>query len=113
MLKLLYWLLVLVLSLIIIVFSVNNRQLVEIDLWLYETPPIPLFLVALVGIFIGFIGGGLVAWVGAGKSRARARQLHRGLEAQEREKAILRRKLEKLEAAERQATIPLPPADAA
>lgn len=112
-LKLLYWLLVAVLSLIVIVFAVNNRQLVELDLWIYETPALPLFFVALVGIFIGFLFGGLVAWIGAGKTRTRARDLRRRLEASEREKAVLRRKIEKMEAAEKRSTIPLPPADAA
>lgn len=113
MLKLFYWLLVAVLSLIIIVFAVNNREPVELDLWLYQTPPLPLFIVALLGIFVGFLFGGLVAWVGAGRSRTKARNLQRRHEADEREKAILRRKIEKMEAAEKQATIPLPPADAA
>ena len=111
--RLVFWLLVLILSLVIIVFAVNNRQAVELDLWVYHTPAIPLFAVALAGIFIGFIWGGLVAWVSAGKSRQRARDLYRRVETDEREKATLRRQIEKLQAGEKRAAIPLPPADAA
>jgi uncharacterized integral membrane protein len=111
--RLVFWLLVLILSLVIIVFAVNNRQTVELDLWIYQTPSIPLFAVALLGIFIGFIWGGIVAWIGAGKYRQRARDLYRRVEADEREKATLRRQIEKLEAGEKRAAIPPPPADAA
>jgi uncharacterized integral membrane protein len=111
--RLIFWLLVLVLSLVIIIFAVLNREPVELDLWVYQTPPLPLFIVALIGIFIGFIWGGIVAWFSAGKSRQRARDLRRRLEADEREKAILRRQIEKLQAGEKRAAIPPPPADAA
>jgi uncharacterized integral membrane protein len=108
-----FWLLVLVLSLVIIVFAVLNREPVELDLWVYQTPPIPAFVLTLIGIFIGFIWGGIVAWFSAGKSRQRVRDLRRRLEADEREKAILRREIEKLQAGEKRAAIPPPPADAA
>ncbi len=113
MARLIFWLFVLILSAIIIVFAVSNRQDVELDLWVYQTPAIPLFVVALIGIFIGFIWGGIVAWISAGRSRKRARALHRRIEADEREMAILRRQIEKLEAGERRTAIPPPPADAA
>ncbi|MGZ9106342.1 MAG: LapA family protein [Rhodoplanes sp.] len=113
MARLIFWLLVLVLSLVIIVFAVLNRELVELDLWIYQTPPVPLFVLTLVGIFIGFIWGGLAAWFSAGKSRRRARSLYRRVEADEREKATLRRQIEKLQAGEKRAAIPPPPADAA
>ena len=111
--RLIFWLLVLVLSVIIIVFAVLNREPVELDLWLYQTPFIPVFVIFLIGIFIGFIWGGLVAWFSAGKSRQRARDLYRRVEAGEREKATLRRQIEKLQAGEKRAAIPPPPADAA
>jgi uncharacterized integral membrane protein len=111
--RLIFWLLVLVLSVIIIVFAVLNWEPVELDLWIYQTPPVPLFVLTLIGIFIGFLWGGLVAWFSAGKSRQRVRNLRRHLEADEREKATLRRQIEKLQAGEKRAAIPPPPADAA
>ena len=113
MARLVFWLLVLILSVVIIVFAVSNRQPVELDLWIYHTPPIPVFAVAMAGIFIGFIWGCLVAWVSAGRYRQRVRELHRRVEADQREKATLRRQIEKLQAGERRAAIPPPPADAA
>ncbi len=111
--RLIFWLLVLILSVVIIVFAVSNGQPVALDLWLYQTPPLPLFVVTLIGIFIGFIWGGLVAWVSAGRYRRRTRDLYRRVETAEREKATLRRQIEKLQAGERRAAIPPPPADAA
>ena len=113
MARLIFWLFALVLSVIIIVFAVSNRQPVELDLWVYQTPPLPVFVVALIGIFIGFLWGGIAAWIGAGKHRKRVRNLYRRIEASEREKAILRRQIEKLQAGEKRAAIPPPPADAA
>jgi uncharacterized integral membrane protein len=111
--RLIFWLLVLVLSLVIIVFAVLNREPIELDLWVYQTPPIPAFVLTLIGIFIGFIWGGIVAWISAGRYRRRIRDLRRHVEADEREKAILRRQIEKLQAGEKRAAIPPPPADAA
>jgi uncharacterized integral membrane protein len=111
--RLIFWLLVLVLSVVIIVFAVLNREPVELDLWVYQTRPIPAFVLTLIGIFIGFIWGGIVAWFSAGRYRQRIRDLRRRLEADEREKAILRRQIEKLQAGEKRAAIPPPPADAA
>jgi uncharacterized integral membrane protein len=101
------------LSLVIIIFAVLNREPVELDLWVYQTPPVPVFGVAMIGIFIGFLWGGLVAWFSAGKYRQRIRNLRRRLEADEREKLTLRRQIEKLQAGEKRAAIPPPPADAA
>lgn len=111
--RLIFWLLVLVLSLVIIVFAVLNREPIEVDLWVYQTPLIPAFVLTLIGVFIGFIWGGIVAWFSAGKHRQRIRDLRRRREADEREKAILRRQIEKLQAGEKRAAIPPPPADAA
>jgi uncharacterized integral membrane protein len=101
------------LSLVIIIFAVLNREPVELDLWVYQTPPVPVFGVAMIGIFIGFLWGGLVAWFSAGKYRQRIRNLRRRLQADEREKLTLRRQIEKLQAGEKRAAIPPPPADAA
>jgi hypothetical protein len=55
----------------------------------------------------------MIAWLHAGKARQRARNYARQAESERRETAILRERLRKLESAEKQATIPLPPANAA
>ncbi|MCW5700047.1 MAG: DUF1049 domain-containing protein [Rhodospirillales bacterium] len=112
--KLLFWIIALPLALIVIVFALNNRMLIDIDTWPLEyTLKVPLFGIALVGIFIGFLWGGIIAWIGAGKTRKRARDLHRRVETDQREKAALEHKIKKMEAAEQQAAIPPAPADAA
>lgn len=113
MLRLLFWLLALVLAVIILAFTVSNRQAIELDLWLYQTPAIPLFAIVLLAIFVGFVWGGLAAWAGAGRTRQRVRDLARRVEAEQREKAMLRHRLTKLEAAEKQTAIPPPPDSAA
>ncbi len=112
--RLAYWIVALPVALAIIVFAVTNREEVAIDLWpLAYSVTLPVFAVVLIAILIGFIWGGVVTWLGAGRSRQRARELSRRLEASHRDIAVLQRKIEKVEAAERQATIPQAPADAA
>ena len=73
--KMVFWIVVAPLAAAIIVFSVNNRENVVLDLWPLDliTVPLPVFSVMLAGIVAGFLAGGLVAWISAGKSRKRAR----------------------------------------
>lgn len=112
--KLLLNLFVFVVGLIVIAFSVNNRDVVAIDIWPAPfTFDWPVFGVALVGIAIGFVWGAIVAWLGAGRTRQKVRDLARNMETLMREKSFLSQRLAKLEEAKKQATIPPPPADAA
>jgi uncharacterized integral membrane protein len=110
--RLVFWIFAILISLVVLGFAVLNTQSVDVDLLVYQLP-LPLFAIALIGVFIGFIWGGLVSWIHAGKSRQRARNFARQAETDRREMAILRERLRKLETAEKQATIPLPPANAA
>ncbi len=73
--KVVFWIVVAPLAAAVIVFSVNNRENVVLDLWPLDliTVPLPVFSVMLVGIVTGFLAGSLVAWISAGKSRRRAR----------------------------------------
>ena len=82
--KVVFWIVVAPLAAAVIVFSVNNREDVVLDLWPLDlmtapwplnlmTEPLPVFSVMLAGIVAGFLAGGLVAWISAGKSRKRAR----------------------------------------
>ena len=52
----------LVLSLVLIVFAVANRQSVTLSLWPFpaEVPDVPLFFVLFGGIFIGMALAGLI-----------------------------------------------------
>lgn len=111
----LYWLTVIPLFLVVIVFAVTNHETTEVSLWpvLMERIAFPVYGIALVGLFIGFVIGGLVSWIQNGQSRKRLRQLRRQSEAEQREIAILRDRLAHLEQRERQATIPTPPSSTA
>ena len=110
--KFFFWIFVLPISLAVIVFAVTNTQMVDVDLFVH-TQPLPVFAIGLFGVFVGFLWGGLIAWLSAGKARQRSRKYARQVETEKRETAIVREKLRKLERAEKQATIPLPPANAA
>ena len=110
--KFFFWIVVLPISLAVLVFAVINTQMVDVDLSVYAMP-LPLFAIALIGVFVGFVWGGLIAWLHGGKARQRARDYARRAESQRRDTAILQERLRKLENAEKRATIPLPPANAA
>jgi uncharacterized integral membrane protein len=107
----LYWIAVIPLFLVVIVFSVTNHATTELSLWpvLTEPVPFPVYGIALVSLFIGFIWGGIVSWFQNGRSRRRVRDLQRQAEADQREIDTLRDRLARLEGGERQATIPPPP----
>ena len=81
-------------------FAISNRGSVELTLWpLPGSVTVPIFILAF-GIFtVSFFAGGFVAWVGAGKTRVRARAAERRVREEEREIADLTRKLEKAESA--------------
>ncbi len=74
MLKAIYWILALPLGLVIIVFSLNNRANVVLDLWPLDILafPIPLFSVALACIVLGFMIGSLIVWKSLLLSRRQA-----------------------------------------
>lgn len=109
--RVLFWIIVPILFLIVIVFAVRNHTPVELSLWPVLTTPVslPVYAVALVSLFIGFLWGGFVAWAQGGRGRERQRLLARRLEAERQETAAMRERLARLEAAEKSATIPSPP----
>lgn len=98
--KYLSWILVIVLALILGAFAIHNHHAVSLDLW-----PLPFgevkvaaFVLVLAAAFIGFILGGLCAWIGVAARRRAARAEARAL-------AGARRELE-----ETRAKLPAPPA---
>ncbi|MBL8661091.1 MAG: DUF1049 domain-containing protein [Rhodospirillales bacterium] len=113
--KVLFWIIVPLLFLIVVVFAVRNHALVEVSLWpiLLDAVMVPIYAITLVALFIGFLWGGLVAWLQGSSGRARRRALARRLEAEHRELTVTRDKLARLERAETSATIPSPPVGAA
>ncbi|NKB50501.1 MAG: DUF1049 domain-containing protein [Alphaproteobacteria bacterium] len=73
--KRLRWLFTVPLALILIVFAVNNRHLVDVSLWpLGIVISWPLFVFVYIGVVAGFAGGAIIAWVSAAQRHRRARQ---------------------------------------
>ena len=71
--KLIYWLIAGPLIALAVLFALSNRGFVELSIWpLPFSVDAPIYLVALGGLALGFFAGGIVAWFGAGRTRARA-----------------------------------------
>jgi uncharacterized integral membrane protein len=84
MLKLLTFLLALLGAIVIVVLSVDNRQIVDIVFWpLPFTYQMPLYAVFLIGLFAGAILGGTATWLSAHEDRRQARALRRKVRAVE------------------------------
>lgn len=105
----LYWLTVIPLFFVVIVFAVTNHETAQVNLWpVMEPVPFPIYGIAFIGLFVGFLIGGFVSWMQNGRSRRRVRELQRQLESDQREIALLRNRLATSEVRESQATIPPP-----
>ncbi len=83
------------LTLVVVVFAVANRNtFVAIDLFPFDVAdyPVPLLALVLACLLFGFLCGGVVMWLSAGKTRRRARESHYRASNLEREVAYLKRK---------------------
>jgi uncharacterized integral membrane protein len=81
-------------------FAISNLETVDLSLWPLPDEwalSVPAFAVALGGLFIGFVAGGIVAWLNAGRARARARSAERAVRARDIEIEELRRKVQEAE----------------
>ena len=97
--KVLFWIVVAPMAAAIIVFSVNNRTEVVLDLWPLDTVPVPVpvYALTLAAVVVGFLAGGVVAWNSAGKSRRRARTESRRADQAERDLAAAQDRIERLQ----------------
>jgi lysylphosphatidylglycerol synthetase-like protein (DUF2156 family) len=124
--RLIYWLIAGPLIILAVLFALSNRELVDLQIWPFPfSLPAPVYLVALGGLAVGFFAGGIVAWFGAGRTRARARAAERALRARDVELEDLRRKVKEAEMKEarqkaassaqpsREVALPTPPRKAA
>ncbi len=69
------WLITVPLALILIVFAVNNRHLVDVSLWPLDfIVRWPLFVFVYIGVVAGFFGGAVVAWASTMQRHRRTRQ---------------------------------------
>jgi uncharacterized integral membrane protein len=87
--KFFWWVVLALVALVLILFAVSNREAVAVALWpLPAGVELPLYLVVLGTLVIGFFAGQFVTWVGgwrwrreARRSRERIAMLERELEA--------------------------------
>ena len=64
----------------VVLFAVSNRNIVEVQFWpLPGTLDLPLYVIGLVTMVVGFLIGGMIAWLGASESRHRARVAERDI----------------------------------
>ncbi len=90
--KRLSWLLTLPLAVVIVIFALSNRAGVKIGLWPTDfAPSVPIFLLPLGGLVVGFIVGAAAMWVGSLRWRRQARRQAARAAELERELAKIRR----------------------
>jgi uncharacterized integral membrane protein len=71
------WIVTIPVTVVVVLFTIGNLDPVTIKLWPlpWVSQPIPVYLLVLVSMLIGFIVGGIVAWVSGGRRRRRTREL--------------------------------------
>jgi uncharacterized integral membrane protein len=96
-LRFVQWFLFLVVAFVIVIFVVQNRQEVDVSLWpLPFVKPAPLFAVIIACVLVGFVLGAFSAWLSAGGTRRRARELARLNSEKARQISQLRQQIEAL-----------------
>ena len=82
----LYWLVVVLAGLVLALFAASNRGAVSLGLWpLPFLVDVPLYLIVLGAVLLGFLLGELTAWIAAGRWRREARRRGRRIATLERE----------------------------
>lgn len=80
------WIVTVPLAAIVIVFAVNNRDAVMLDLWPFDIViAAPAFLLVLGTAVLGFVAGGCVVWLTAFGRQREARRHERRIDTLERE----------------------------
>lgn len=108
--KLVHWLVALPLAAVFAAFAVASWGDVSLGLWpLEERLTLPLFLVVLATLLLGFVAGAVTAWINGGRWRREARRRQRRIETLEAElRAVQARQPRHAVAG---ALAPLPPRD--
>lgn len=84
--KFLWWVVLALVALVLILFAVSNREAVSVGLWpLPSALALPLYLVVLGTLVIGFFAGQFVTWIGGWRWRREARRSRERIAALERE----------------------------
>lgn len=84
--KILWWVVLALVALVLILFAVSNRETVSVELWpLPSALELPLYLVVLGTLVIGFFAGRFLTWVGGWRWRREARRSRERIALLERE----------------------------
>ena len=90
--KLLIWIIAGIVILAATAFAVTNRTPVEVDFWpLPYAATLPLFVILLVTVVVGFLFGSVVAWWSGRRARRKARERAWHIERLERELDTVKR----------------------
>jgi len=97
--KHLSWIILFPLAVLLIVFSVTNREAVSVDLWPFPVLiDVPLFAIVFAALLAGVLWGGISAWLNGGKSRRIARLKTREAEISASENSRLKDRIASMEA---------------
>lgn len=115
--RILSWLIMIPAFIAVIVFALNNKTPVALDLWPFGFQvEMPVYLALLLALVMGVLLGGVAAWLGQGRVRSALReQTYAGEVARrelniERDKAAnLQRELDHVRVNGRLPEAPLPP----
>jgi uncharacterized integral membrane protein len=91
--RLIYWSATVAIASVLAWFAALNRERIDIVLWPFATFEVPLYVLTLAALLLGFLVGAVVAWIGGGRWRRKARQRARRIEALERELAATQARL--------------------
>jgi len=76
--RLLQWVVFLLVAFVIVTFSVQNREIVDVSLWpLPFVKPAALWAIVIACVAVGFLLGAFSAWLSGGGARRKARMLGR------------------------------------
>ena len=92
-------LILLPLAILAVLFTISNRDMVAVAFWpLPGSIDVPLYLMALPGLPVGFIVGGVMVWTGKRMLRVRAERAERRSDDLQRELSVMRIREEELRA---------------
>jgi len=93
--RIISWIVMIPFAIVVMIFSASNLDKVTVNLWpLPQEITVPMFTMILTVFIVGFLMGGIVAWLSAGKSRQAARQNRYRADKAERELRVLSNKLD-------------------
>ncbi|MBV9859985.1 MAG: DUF1049 domain-containing protein [Alphaproteobacteria bacterium] len=93
--RMLYWVTTAVIAVILALFAVSNREAVAVGFWpMPYLLELPLYLIILLAVLLGFVLGEFAAWVSARHWRREVRRRGRRIDALERELAATQSRLQ-------------------